>query len=162
MAYQETELSVCDIYDPDEFVLSDSPILKPLIPRLQHSPSPPPDLPESEFQINYQENPISDYRSYPNGYFVDLVDQIRTYGQQVRAKGDYPSQGDAANVADDGMDLISNIEHDKTFTDFMCPEVYGNQSQGEPSNVRRLAADHPLPFVQGNVLTLFTVQNMLT
>jgi hypothetical protein len=37
-----------DVYDPDDVGLQDSPLLKPLKPRLQPTPSPPPELPEAE------------------------------------------------------------------------------------------------------------------
>jgi hypothetical protein len=37
-----------DVYDPDEVSLRDSPLLKPRKPILQPTPSPPPELPESE------------------------------------------------------------------------------------------------------------------
>jgi hypothetical protein len=37
-----------DVYDPDDFGLQDSPLLQPLKPKLQPTPSPPPDDFESE------------------------------------------------------------------------------------------------------------------
>jgi hypothetical protein len=45
---EASHVSENDVYDPDDVGLQDSPLLKPLKPKLQPTPSPPPELPETE------------------------------------------------------------------------------------------------------------------
>lgn len=75
---------VADAYDPDEVVPRDSPLMTPLRPRLEPSPSPPPDIPLAQVSLS----PAFDGRDKANRH-------------KVR-----PSSGDAVLVAylDNGRD----------------------------------------------------------
>lgn len=53
---------VADAFDPDEVVPRDSPLMTPLRPRLEPTPSPPPDIPHAQVSLS----PIFDSRDKTN------------------------------------------------------------------------------------------------
>ncbi|KAJ6439986.1 C2H2 type zinc finger domain-containing protein [Purpureocillium lavendulum] len=71
-------LSAADTFDPDEVVPRDSPLMQALRPKLELSPSPPPDIPPA--QVSLSPPPIDDF-------FTSNRSKIR------------PSSGDAVLVS---------------------------------------------------------------
>jgi hypothetical protein len=86
-----------DVYDPDDVGLRDSPLLKPLNPKLQPTPSPPPD--DSESDVDAKPVP-----SQGDAVLIGLLgggkalEVARTAATQLLAGGDEMSDGSDKGV----------------------------------------------------------------